>query len=81
MVAHEQSLTLAELKARPRHAIDYTLECSGNTGLGFFIGGISNARWSGTPLAPLLRRAGVLKEGREVVFWGADAGEVTVRDN
>ncbi len=81
LVEQEQSLTLADLQGRPRREIDFTLECSGNTGLPFFIGGIGNARWTGTPLAPLLRRAGVLARGREVVFWGADAGEVTVRDN
>jgi DMSO/TMAO reductase YedYZ molybdopterin-dependent catalytic subunit len=81
LVARPQSLTLADLKARARREVDFTLECSGNTGLPFFIGGVGNARWAGTPLAPLLRRAGVLKQGREVIFWGADAGEVTIRDN
>jgi DMSO/TMAO reductase YedYZ molybdopterin-dependent catalytic subunit len=81
LVARPQSLTLADLKARPRREVDFTLECSGNTGLPFFTGGIGNARWAGTPLAPLLERAGVLQEGIEVVFWGADAGEVTIRDN
>ena len=52
-----------------------------NTGLPFFIGGVGNARWAGTPLAPVLERAGVLEEGIEVVFWGADSGQVTIRDN
>jgi DMSO/TMAO reductase YedYZ molybdopterin-dependent catalytic subunit len=81
LVARPQSLTLADLKARPRREVDFTIECSGNTGLPFFIGGVGNARWGGTPLAPLLERAGVLEQGIEVVFWGADAGEVTIRDN
>jgi DMSO/TMAO reductase YedYZ molybdopterin-dependent catalytic subunit len=81
LVAREQTLTLADLKARTRREVDFTLECSGNNGFPFFIGGIGNARWAGTPLAPLLRRAGVLDEGIEVVFWGEDAGEVTIRDN
>ena len=56
LVAHPQSLTLADLKARKRREVDFTLECSGNTGTGldFFIGGIGNARWGGTQLAPLL---------------------------
>ena len=56
LVARPQSLTLADIKARPRHEVDFTLECSGNngTGLDFFIGGIGNARWAGTRLAPLL---------------------------
>ena len=74
-------MTLAELKDRPRREVDFTLERSGNTGLDFFIGGIGNARWAGTPLAPLLRHADVLRDGNEVVFWGADRGEVTIRDN
>jgi DMSO/TMAO reductase YedYZ molybdopterin-dependent catalytic subunit len=41
---------------------------------------VGTARWAGTPLAPLLAEAGVLADGREVVFWGADAGEETVRE-
>ena len=39
------------------------MECSGNTGLPFFNGGIGNATWAGTPLAPLLDEAGVLEHG------------------
>jgi DMSO/TMAO reductase YedYZ molybdopterin-dependent catalytic subunit len=74
-------LTLADLMARPRREVDFTIECSGNTGLPFFIGGVGNARWAGTPLAPVLKRAGVLEQGIEVVFWGADSGKVTIRDN
>jgi DMSO/TMAO reductase YedYZ molybdopterin-dependent catalytic subunit len=81
LVARPRSLTLADLKARPRREVDFTLECSGNTGFPFFIGGIGNARWAGAPLAPLLRQVGVLKSGIEVVFWGDDAGEKTIRDN
>jgi DMSO/TMAO reductase YedYZ molybdopterin-dependent catalytic subunit len=81
LVARPQSLALADLKARRRREVEFTMECSGNTGLPFFIGGVGNARWAGTPLAPLLERAGILEEGIEVVFWGADAGQVTIRDN
>jgi DMSO/TMAO reductase YedYZ molybdopterin-dependent catalytic subunit len=81
LVARPQSLTLADLKARPRREVNFTLECAGNTGLPFLIGAIGNARWAGTPLAPLLREAGVLEQGKEVIFWGADRGTVTIRDN
>src|SRR6266487_4007854 len=81
LVARPQSLALADLKARPRREVDFTLECSGNTGLPFFIGGVGNARWAGTPLAPLLKEAGVLDRGIEVVFWGTDEGEITRPDN
>jgi DMSO/TMAO reductase YedYZ molybdopterin-dependent catalytic subunit len=81
LVARPRSLTLDDLEARPRREVDFTIECSGNTGLPFLIGAVGNARWAGTPLAPILKQAGVLREGIEVVFWGADAGQVTIRDN
>lgn len=75
LVTQPMSLTLEDIKARERAEVMFTMECSGNTGLPFFNGGIGNAMWAGTPLAPLLEEAGVLDEGIEVVFWGADAGE------
>jgi DMSO/TMAO reductase YedYZ molybdopterin-dependent catalytic subunit len=81
LVARPQSLTIADLKARARREVDFTLECSGNHGFPFFIGGVGNARWGGTPLAPLLEDARVLHQGTEVVFWGFDSGKVTIRDN
>jgi DMSO/TMAO reductase YedYZ molybdopterin-dependent catalytic subunit len=80
LVENPLSLSLDELKSRPRQELTYTIECSGNTGLPFFDGGIGNARWAGTPLALLLEEAEVLKEGIEVVFFGADKGEETVRE-
>lgn len=80
LVKKPLTLTLDQIKARPRQEVTYTLECSGNTGLPFFWGGIGNAKWAGTPLAPILKEAGVLDKGIEVVFWGADAGEETVRE-
>jgi DMSO/TMAO reductase YedYZ molybdopterin-dependent catalytic subunit len=80
LVAQPLTLTLDDLKARERQEVTFTLECSGNSGLPFFTGGIGNATWAGTPLAPLLEEAGVQESGSEVVFWGADAGEMTWRD-
>ena len=74
------TLNLDQLKAKPRQETTFTLECSGNTGLPFFWGGIGNAKWSGTPLAAILKEAGVLDKGVEVVFWGSDEGEETVRE-
>ena len=79
LVDQPMTLTLDDLKARERQEVTFTLECSGNTGLPFFNGGIGNATWAGTPLAPLLEEAGVQEPGIEVVFWGADAGEQTWR--
>jgi DMSO/TMAO reductase YedYZ molybdopterin-dependent catalytic subunit len=80
LVNTPMSLTLAELQARARHDVTFTVECSGNTGLPFFNGGVGNATWTGTPLAALLEEAGVRDDGIEVVFWGADSGEQTWRD-
>ena len=81
LVKKPMALTLADLKARPRQEVTFTIECSGNTGLPFFNGGIGNARWAGTPLAPILKEAGVLDNGIEVVFWGADEGEIKKADD
>jgi DMSO/TMAO reductase YedYZ molybdopterin-dependent catalytic subunit len=78
-VARPRTLSLSDIMALPRRSVDYTLECSGNTGLPFFIGGIGNARWTGTPLRGVLQQA--RPHGSEVVFWGADRGTVTIRDN
>ncbi len=80
LVKKPMTLTLDQVKTRPRQEVIYTLECSGNTGLPFFWGGIGNAKWAGTPLAPLLKEAGVLDKGIEAVFWGSDEGEETVRE-
>ena len=70
------SLSLDDLKARPRSEVTFTIECSGNDGLPFFTGGVGNASWAGTPLAPLLEEAGVRERGTEVVFLGTDTGEL-----
>jgi DMSO/TMAO reductase YedYZ molybdopterin-dependent catalytic subunit len=82
LVHQPGSFSLAALKARPRRSVEYTLECSGNNGgAPFFIGGIGNARWTGTPLQLLLRQARPADDATEVVFWGNDSGRVTIRDN
>ena len=73
-------LTLADIKARPRQEVAFTVECSGNHGFPFFTGGIGNARWAGTPLAAILEEAGVKENGIEVVFFGTDAGEVELKE-
>jgi DMSO/TMAO reductase YedYZ molybdopterin-dependent catalytic subunit len=80
LVERPVRLTLDALRARPHQEVVFTLECSGNHGFAWNPGLIGTARWGGTPLAPLLAEAGVLEGGREVVFWGADAGEEEVRE-
>ncbi len=81
LVKKPLKLTLADIKARPRQEVIFTVECSGNHGFPFFTGGIGNARWAGTPLAPILTEAGVLENGIEVVFWGSDEGEIALHDD
>jgi DMSO/TMAO reductase YedYZ molybdopterin-dependent catalytic subunit len=80
LVNEPLSFTLDEIKAMPRQEVIFTLECSGNNGLPVVDCIIGNAQWVGTPLAPLLEQAGVLENGREVVFFGTDAGEEIVRE-
>ncbi len=82
LVAQPLSLSLADLKALPRRAVTFALECSGNTGgAPFAIGLVGNAAWAGASVREVLKRARPLDNGIEVVFWGADKGRVTIRDN
>src|SRR3954468_20617283 len=57
LVRRPLTFPLRELKSRPRQGVDFTLECSGNHGFPWFIGGIATARWAGTPLAAILQEA------------------------
>ncbi len=81
LVDQPRTFSLADLRARPRQEVVFTLECSGNRGRPSFIGGVHNARWSGTRLADVLAEAGVQEDGIEVVFFGADEGEEEIRGN
>ena len=81
LVDRSRTFSLAEMRARPREEVVFTLECSGNRGRPSFIGGVHNARWAGTRLADVLTEAGVQEDGIEVVFFGADEGEEEIRGN
>jgi DMSO/TMAO reductase YedYZ molybdopterin-dependent catalytic subunit len=81
LVKKPLSLALADIKARPRQEVVFTVECSGNHGFPFFTGGIGTAKWAGTPLADILKEAEVLDNGIEVVFWGTDAGDIELKDD
>ncbi len=69
LVARPFTLTYAELLALPRIERVLTLECISNPIGGNYLG---NARWTGTPLKPLLERAQPLKEAAWAVLYGAD---------
>ena len=60
LVDHPMVLTLADLKARERQEVTFTIECSGNSAFPFNKGLVSNATWAGTPLVSLLDEAEVL---------------------
>ena len=53
----------------------------GQLGLPFLTGAVSTARWGGAQLRRLLRLAAPRAGADEVVFWGADRGPVTIRDD
>jgi DMSO/TMAO reductase YedYZ molybdopterin-dependent catalytic subunit len=80
LVAQPLTLTLDDLKTRERQEATFTIECSGNSAFPFNKGLVGNATWGGTSLASLLDEASAQEDGREVVFWGADAGEQIWRD-
>lgn len=81
LVKKPLSLSLADIKARPRQEVVFTVECSGNHGFPFFTGGIGNAKWAGTPLAAILNEAEISDRGIEVVFWGTDAADIELKDD
>ncbi|SBT37711.1 sulfite oxidase [Micromonospora narathiwatensis] len=77
------SFDLAALRERPRVTHRVTLECAGNgrallhprpVSQPWLVEAVGNAEWTGTPLAPLLREAGLAADAVDVVFTGADHG-------
>jgi DMSO/TMAO reductase YedYZ molybdopterin-dependent catalytic subunit len=79
-VANPRSYTLDELKKRARAERTCAFECGGNRGAGILNRMIGNARWTGTSLKSLIDDARPLADAREVISWGADEGEETIRN-
>src|ERR1044071_3924819 len=80
LVKKPGKLSLADIKARKRRTVTATLECSGNSSNPGFMGAIGNIRWTGTPLAPLLKACRPLDRAIEAVFFGADEKVEKIRD-
>ena len=83
LVERPVSLSLDDLRARPRVTAAVTLECAGNgrarlvprpVSQPWLNEAVGTMRWTGTPLAPLLREAGLSDRAVDVVFTGADHG-------
>jgi DMSO/TMAO reductase YedYZ molybdopterin-dependent catalytic subunit len=77
------TLSLADMQARPQQTLAVTLECAGNgrslleprpPSQPWVTEAVGTAEWTGTPLAPLLREAGLGDDALEVVFTGLDRG-------
>lgn len=82
-VDHPLSLSLDELKQRPRTTVACTLECAGNgrarleprpLSQPWLDEAIGNAEWTGTRLAPILEEAGIKEDAVEILFTGLDRG-------
>ena len=83
------SFSLDELRSMPSRTVLATLECAGNgrSGLNpavpgeqWDLGAVGTAAWTGVPLAEVLDRAAPLARAQELVFRGADRGQVEGRD-
>jgi sulfane dehydrogenase subunit SoxC len=77
------TLTMDELRARPAVTRTITMECAGNgrarlhprpRSQPWLLEAVGTAAWTGTPLAPILREAGLHDDAVELVFHGADHG-------
>lgn len=79
LVDRPLSLALEQLKALPKKEVLMTLECSGNGSSKGFMNAVYNSRWTGTPLVPLLKESGIKPEAIEVVSYGKDNKEETLR--
>jgi sulfane dehydrogenase subunit SoxC len=82
-VERELELSLDDLRAREAVTMPVTLECAGNgraqldprpISQPWLAEAVGTAKWTGTPLAPLLAEAGLLGGAVEVVFTGLDRG-------
>jgi DMSO/TMAO reductase YedYZ molybdopterin-dependent catalytic subunit len=77
------TLTLNDLRAKPRVAEPITFECAGNgralleprpLSQPWLTEAVGTAEWGGTPLAPLLDDAGVSETAVELLFTALDRG-------
>lgn len=73
MVTAPQSLSLDDLKKLGSRDLIAGFECSGNSPR-LMQGFAGNGKWTGIPLRLVFDRAGVHRDAREFVFFGADKG-------
>ena len=83
LVERRLHVGLDDLLSRPAQTLAVTLECAGNgrallsprsPSQPWLLEAVGTAEWTGTPLAPILREAGLGPGAKEVVFTGLDRG-------
>jgi sulfane dehydrogenase subunit SoxC len=83
LVDRPLSLTMADLRSRPAVTMPITMECAGNgrallspraESQPWLFEAVGNAEWTGTPLAPIIKEAGIRPDAVELLFTGADHG-------
>ena len=76
-------LDLDAIRRRPQRSVTVTMECAGNgrarllprpVSQPWLVEAVGTARWTGTPLAPLLAEAGLEQSAVDVIFTAADHG-------
>src|SRR6266436_1706675 len=78
-VAKPMTFTMDDVKTLPSMDQLMTLECSGNGSSKGFMNAVYNSRWTGTPLAPLLKKCKIDSKAKEIVFYGMDRKKETLR--
>lgn len=85
LVRQPLELTYDDLRKMSSRTVPALLECAGNgrsflepkaKGVQWDRGAVGTAEWTGVPLKAILQRAGLKSGAAEVVFEGADQGEV-----
>jgi DMSO/TMAO reductase YedYZ molybdopterin-dependent catalytic subunit len=88
LVERPLDLSWRDLQQMPSQTFVVTLECAGNgrshlvprvEGEQWDLGAVSTAEWTGVPLVEVLDRAGIKPGAAEVLFRGADRGEIAGR--
>jgi DMSO/TMAO reductase YedYZ molybdopterin-dependent catalytic subunit len=88
LVERPLRLALPDLHNMRSETLVVTLECAGNgrsrfdppiEGEKWNLGAVSTAEWTGVPLAEVLDRAGLKADATEILFRGADNGNVKTR--
>ena len=82
-VANPFTLNLDDIRSLPRVTVPVTMECAGNgralmqpraISQPWLLEAVGTARWTGTPLRPILEQAGIAADAVELLFTGVDQG-------